>query len=203
MSIEFLITSLFVVLAPGTGVIYTLAHGLSRGSVVSVFAAFGCTLGILPHIAAAVFGLAALLHASALAFQIVKFLGVAYLLYMAWGIWREKGALAVGTQTDARSLWGVVTKGVLINIFNPKLSMFFPAFLPQFVSPMADRATIQMLGLGGVFMAMTLAVFIAYGLFAAAIRNQIISKPKIMTWFRRAFAVTFVGLGVKLALAER
>ncbi len=203
MSTEFLITSFIVVIAPGTGVLYTLAHGLSRGSLVSVVAAFGCTLGILPHIAATVLGLAALLHASALAFEIVKYLGVAYLLYMAWGVLREKGALSVEAEVDVRSLGGVVIKGILINILNPKLSMFFLAFLPQFIAPGADGAAWQMLGLGGVFMAMTFAVFVLYGLFAAAVRDSIITRPRVMAWFRYAFAGAFVGLGLKLALAER
>ncbi len=203
MSSEFLITSFIVVIVPGTGVLYTLAHGLSRGAAVSVVAAFGCTLGILPHIAATVLGLAALLHASALAFEVVKYLGVAYLLYMAWGVLKEKGALAVEAEVDSRSMMGVIVKGILINILNPKLSMFFLAFLPQFVSTGAEGAAWRMLGLGAVFMAMTFAVFILYGLFAAAVRDSIISRPTVMAWFRRAFAGAFIALGLKLALAER
>jgi len=203
MSTEFLITSFIVVIVPGTGVLYTLAHGLSRGAMVSVVAAFGCTLGILPHIAATVLGLAALLHASAVAFEVVKYLGVAYLLYMAWGILQEKGALAVEAEVDSRSMGGVIVKGILINILNPKLSMFFLAFLPQFVSSGAGGGAWRMLGLGVVFMAMTFAVFIVYGLFAAAVRDSIISRPRVMAWFRRAFAGAFVALGLKLALAER
>ncbi|MBT3373349.1 MAG: LysE family translocator [Rhodospirillaceae bacterium] len=203
MSTEFLLTSFIVVIVPGTGVLYTLAHGLSRGAMASVVAAFGCTLGILPHIAATVLGLAALLHASALAFEIVKYLGVAYLLYMAWGVLQEKGALAVEAEVDNRPMGGVIIKGILINILNPKLSMFFLAFLPQFVSTGSDGAALRMLGLGAVFMAMTFAVFILYGLFAAAVRDSIISRPKVMIWFRRAFAGAFIALGLKLALAER
>ena len=203
MSTEFLITSFIVVIVPGTGVLYTLAHGLSRGAMVSVVAAFGCTLGILPHIAATVLGLAALLHASAVAFEVVKYLGVPYLLYMAWAILQEKGALAVEAEVDSCSMGGVIVKGILINILNPKLSIFFLAFLPQFVSSGAGGGAWRMLGLGVVFMAMTFAVFIVYGLFAAAVRDSIISRPRVMAWFRRAFAGAFVALGLKLALAER
>jgi threonine/homoserine/homoserine lactone efflux protein len=95
MTLEFLLTSMIVVLMPGTGVIYTLSSGLFQGRAASIAAAFGCTLGILPHMAASMLGLAALLHASAVAFQVVKFAGVAYLLYLAWGVWRETGALRV------------------------------------------------------------------------------------------------------------
>ena len=134
MSREFLITSLIVVASPGTGVLYTLAAGLSRGSRASIVAAFGCTLGIVPHMAAAIMGLAALLHTSALAFQIFKYLGVAYLLYMAWNTLREHGALQVEKEVGARSALQVTVTGILINILNPKLSIFFLAFLPQFVS---------------------------------------------------------------------
>ena len=203
MSIDFLITSLIVIVSPGTGVLYTLATGLSRGSRASVVAAFGCTLGIVPHMAAAVMGLAALLHTSAIAFQTLKYLGVAYLLYMAWNALRERGALKVDKQVTARSAAKVIVEAVLINILNPKLSIFFFAFLPQFVSAGEQRPLQHMLMLSGVFMALTFAVFVGYGLFAAAIRSHVISRPRVLTWMRRSFAAGFVALGGKLALADR
>src|SRR2546430_3666952 len=128
MSLEFLITSLIVIVSPGTGVLYTLAAGLSRGARASVVAAFGCTLGIVPHMAAAILGLAALLHTSALAFQTLKYLGVAYLLYMAWSALKEKGALSVEKEVGAHSAVDVTVTAILINILNPKLSIFFLAF---------------------------------------------------------------------------
>jgi threonine/homoserine/homoserine lactone efflux protein len=134
VSVDFLITSLIVVASPGTGVLYTLAAGLSRGSRASVVAAFGCTLGIVPHMAAAIMGLAALLHTSALAFQTLKYVGVAYLLYMAWNALKETGTLTVDREIGTRSAMQVITSAILINILNPKLSVFFFAFLPQFVS---------------------------------------------------------------------
>lgn len=203
MSIEFLITSLVVVATPGTGVLYTLAAGLSRGARASVLAAFACTLGILPHIAAAITGLAALLHTSALAFQVLKYLGVAYLLYMAWNTLKEHGALRVEKETAPRSTRQVIVSGVLVNILNPKLSIFFFAFLPQFVSADEPAALLRMLELSAVFMALTFVIFVGYGIFAAAVRNHVISRPRVMTWLRRTFAAAFVGLGAKLALAER
>ena len=203
MTVEFLITTLIVVISPGTGVLYTLAAGLSRGSRASVVAAFGCTLGIVPHMAAAILGLAALLHTSALAFQLLKWLGVAYLLYMAWNALKEHGALKVESPVGARSDLGVIVHAILINVLNPKLSIFFFAFLPQFV-PADDGAPLQlMLLLSGVFMLVTLVVFIGYGLFAAAVRKHIISRPKVLTWMRRTFAAAFVALGARLAFAER
>jgi len=203
VSIEFLITSLIIIVSPGTGVLYTLAAGLSRGSRASVVAAFGCTLGIVPHMAAAIMGLAAILHASALAFQTFKYLGVAYLLYMAWSALRERGALRVEKEVGARSALQVTVNAILINILNPKLSIFFFAFLPQFVSAHDPHPLSHMLVLSAVFMLLTFVVFVGYGLFAAAIRNHVISRPRVLTWMRRAFAGAFVALGAKLALTDR
>jgi threonine/homoserine/homoserine lactone efflux protein len=203
VSIEFLVTSLIVVASPGTGVLYTLAAGLSRGSRASAVAAFGCTLGIVPHMAAAVMGLAALLHTSALAFHTLKYLGVAYLLYMAWNALQEQGALRVEQEVGTRSARQVITSAILINILNPKLSIFFFAFLPQFVSAQEAHPLARMLELSAVFMLLTFVVFVGYGLFAAAIRNHVVSRPRVLTWMRRTFAAAFVALGAKLALAER
>jgi threonine/homoserine/homoserine lactone efflux protein len=203
MTIEFLITSLIVIASPGTGVLYTLAAGLSRGSRASVVAAFGCTLGIVPHMAAAILGLAALLHTSALAFQTFKWLGVAYLLYMAWMTLKEHGALRVESQLGTRSAAKVTVEAILINILNPKLSIFFFAFLPQFVSGDETSPLAHMLLLSAVFMALTFFVFVAYGLFAAAVRDNVISRPRVLIWMRRTFAAAFVALGAKLAAAER
>jgi threonine/homoserine/homoserine lactone efflux protein len=203
MSPDFLITSLIVVVSPGTGVLYTLAAGLARGPRASVVAAFGCTLGIIPHMAAAVMGLAALLHASALAFQTLKVLGVAYLLYMAWSSLREGGAFRLDPQVKPRRAADVIVSAILINLLNPKLSIFFFAFLPQFVTAAEPHPLARMLELSAVFMLLTFVVFVGYGLFAASIRRHVITRPLIMTWMRRSFAAAFGALGVKLALADR
>jgi threonine/homoserine/homoserine lactone efflux protein len=203
MSLSFLLTSLIVIVSPGTGVLYTLAAALSRGSRASVAAAFGCTLGIVPHIAAAMLGLAAVLHTSALAFAALKWLGVMYLLYMAWQALRERGALKVDGRVDARSTAKVVVTGFLINILNPKLSIFFLAFLPQFIAADDGHPMLRMLELSAAFMAMTFMVFVVYGLFAASVRDRIVTRPRAMTWLRRAFAGGFAALGARLALAER
>ena len=203
MSIEFLITSFIIVVSPGTGVLYTLATGLSRGARASVVAAFGCTLGIVPHMAAAIFGLAALLHTSALAFETFKYLGCAYLLYLAWSAWRERGALTVQPELSQRSAAQITVKAILVNVLNPKLAIFFLAFLPQFVRADEPHLIAHMVGLSAVFMLMTLLVFIVYGLFAAAVRDHVVSRPRVLAWMRRAFAGAFLGLGVKLALASR
>ena len=203
MSPEFLLTSLIVIIVPGTGVLYTLAFGLSRGWRASVLAAVGCTFGIVPHIAASIVGLAALLHTSAVAFQIVKYLGVAYLLYMAWSFLREGGALQVSERTEPVAATKIILNGFLLNILNPKLSLFFLAFLPQFVPAAAANATGTMLILAATFMVMTFIVFVGYGAFASATRRYVISSPRVLTWMRRGFAGAFGALGVRLALAER
>lgn len=203
MSIEFLVTSLIVVVSPGTGVLYTLATGLSRGTRASIVAAFGCTLGIVPHMAAAITGLAAILHTSAVAFEILRYLGVAYLLYMAWRTLREHGALSVDADVPPLSALRIIMRGILLNFLNPKLSIFFFAFLPQFVSPSDPAVLWRMLELSAVFMLMTFAVFIVYGAFAAYLRRTVISNPGVLTWMRRTFAGAFALLGLQLALTAR
>jgi threonine/homoserine/homoserine lactone efflux protein len=203
MTLEFLLVTLIIVASPGTGVIYTLAAGLARGGKASVLAAFACTLGIVPHLLAAMLGLTALLHTSAPAYEIVKYAGVAYLLWMAWQSLREHGALRIDARPDPRSHLRVIVDGIAINILNPKLSIFFVAFLPQFIAADETHVMSRMLELSGVFMLVTFVVFAIYGLFAAAMREHVISRPAVMTWMRRTFAAAFVALGARLALQER
>ena len=203
MTWSFLLTTLIVVASPGTGVLYTLAVALTRGSRASLAAAFGCTLGIVPQMIAAMLGLAAILHTSAMAFAALKWGGVVYLLYMAWQALRERGALAVDTEIKPRSNGRVIVTAILINILNPKLSIFFLAFLPQFIAVDEAQPLARMVELSGVFMAMTFAVFAIYGLFAASVRDRVITRPKVMAWLRRSFAAGFAVLGAKLAFAER
>ncbi len=203
MSVEFLLISLIVVATPGTGVVYTLAAGFTRGARASVVAAIGCTLGIVPHMAAAITGLAALLHTSAVAFGVLKYLGVAYLLYMAWTMLKDDGALAVEQEDAPGSSRKTITTGIVINILNPKLTTFFFAFLPQFVSPRDPHGLLRMLELSAVFMLITLVVFVIYGVFAAAVREQVVTRPRVLAWMRRIFAGSFVALGAKLAFTRQ
>jgi threonine/homoserine/homoserine lactone efflux protein len=206
VSVEFLLTTLIVVVTPGAGVLYTLAAGLSRGARASVVAATGCTLGVVPHMLAAITGLAALLHTSALAFQVLKYIGVAYLLYLAWSTWRDRSSLTVADPDHApaaRSARKVIVSGILINILNPKLTIFFFAFLPQFVSTDAPSALPHMLELSAIFMLVTFIVFVGYGVFAAAVRNQVISRPRVVSWMRRVFAGCFAALAGRLAFTEQ
>jgi len=203
MSPEFLATALVVVLVPGTGVIYTLATGLGQGKRAAIAAAFGCTLGILPAMLAAILGLAAVLHASALAFQVVKWAGVAFLLWLAWGTLKERGAFDVTPDRARRGYTAIMIRAVLLNTLNPKLSIFFLAFLPQFVDPAAAAPLAEMVVLSIVFMAMTFVVFVGYGFAASAVRARVLASARIMAWMRRTFAAAFVALGAKLALTAR
>lgn len=203
MGIEFLITSLVVVISPGPGALLTVAAGLSGGARAAAVTALGCTLGIVPHLLAAVTGLAALLHASATAFDILRYAGVAYLLYMGWATWRSPAALKVRADAPARSTGGRIAEAMLVNLLNPKLSLFFLTFLPQFIAPGEAQPAERMAQLSLVFMAMTLVVFLGYGVFAARFRDQVLQRPSVLVWLRRGFAAAFVALGGKLALMQR
>lgn len=200
ISAQFLLTAFIVVLAPGTGVVYTLALGLGQGKRAALWAAMGCTLGILPHLAAAVLGLAAILHTSALLFTAMKIAGVAYLLYLAWQAVKDGGTLALRAERNTSSGWATCRRAALINILNPKLSIFFLALLPPFLSGAPDTATQEMVLLGAIFMLMTFAVFVLYGLFAAQARDYVLGSARIMRWLNRSFAAIFVALAGRLAL---
>ena len=208
---EFLTTALIVVLIPGTGVLYTLAMAMAGGLRTGTVAALGCTFGIVPHLLASVLGLAALLHASAVAFQAVKLAGVAYLLWLAWGLWRDTGALspssdgsgAGGPRPSIGRLVRVAVRGALINVLNPKLSIFFLAFLPQFVPADAPDALVRMTALGAMFMLMTFVVFVGYAVAADAISRRVLASARVVRWTQRAFAAAFAGFALRLAVAER
>lgn len=200
ISIQFFLTAIVVVLIPGTGVIYTLALGLGQGRHAAVAAAFGCTLGIVPHLLAATLGLAAILHTSALLFTAIKFAGVAYLLYLAWASLSAGGTLAIDPARTQETGWRIARRGALINILNPKLSIFFLALLPPFLSGNPATATIEMIWLGAIFMVLTFAIFVLYGTFAAAARSRILQSTRAMRWLNRSFAAVFAALAGKLAL---
>ncbi|RXJ80758.1 lysine transporter LysE [Arcobacter sp. F2176] len=203
ISMEFLLTSLVVVLIPGTGVLYTVSTGLFFGKRASFFASLGCTLGIVPSLLASILGLAVVIHTSALAFQIVKYAGVVYLLYLAYLMWKSNDSLSLNEEINAKGVLSITLKGFLINILNPKLTIFFLAFLPQFLPINNASYTSDMLSLGAIFMLMTFIVFILYGLLSNSIRNYLINSQKISRFIQRAFAGTFALLGIKLAFANQ
>jgi threonine/homoserine/homoserine lactone efflux protein len=203
VSITFLLTSLVICVSPGTGALYSIGAGLTRGARASILAAFACTLGVVPHAVAAITGLAALLHASGVAFAVVKYAGVAYLLYLAWATWRDTGALSVERSPQRRTPRQVIVSGVTLNLLNPKLTVFFFAFLPQFVPAGSPHSFARMVGLSAVFMAMTFLTFVTYGLLAAATRERVLGRPVLLARLRKVCAAFFVALGGRLALESR
>ena len=203
MSAAFLLTALVIVATPGTGALFTIAAGLARGTRAALLAAFACTLGTVPHLVAAITGLAAVLHASGVAFETIKYLGVAYLLWMAWTTWRDTGALRVEDAPHPGSRRAVIASGITVNLLNPKLTIFFFAFLPQFVSASGASATVQMLWLSAVFMAMTFVVFAVYGVIAGTLRDRVLSRPRLVDRIRKTFAASFALLGARLAVESQ
>lgn len=203
ISIEFLITSLIVVLIPGTGVLFTISTGLVQGRKASVYAALGCTAGIVPHLLATIFGLAAIMHTSALAFEVLKFAGVLYLFYLAYMTWRDKSGFEAQAISSRSSALSLATKAFLLNILNPKLTIFFLAFLPQFVKPETTSPLSDMVVLSAVFMLMTFVIFVIYGLLAHSFRHSVMESHRVQTWLRYGFALTFAGLGIQLASSSQ
>lgn len=202
-TMEFFLTSLIVVLLPGTGVVFTVSTGLAHGRAAGVFAAIGCTLGILPHLLSTALGLAAIMHTSAVAFQVLKYAGAAYLLYLAVATWRDRSQFAAQDLQKRSGAGGLVFKAFLLNILNPKLTIFFMAFLPQFVKPGASSPVVQLLALSAAFMGMTFAVFVLYGLLAHAFRQVVIESTRVQAWLRRGFAGAFAVLAAQVAVSER
>ena len=202
LSPEFLLTSLIVVLIPGTGTVYTVSTGLFYGPRASLAAALGCTLGIVPHLLASILGLSFVLHMSALVFQGLKYAGAAYLLYLAWAMWRDQGALSFGSASPEQSARQIIVRAILLNLLNPKLTLFFFAFLPLAISPDAASPLAELLGLSLVFMALTLAVFAVYGVLASSVRKHVARSPRVILWLRRSFATAFAALGLRLAVTD-
>ena len=203
VSLQFLITSLIVVLIPGTGVIYTVSTGLTQGKKASLYVALGCTLGIVPHLLATILGLAALMHTSAVAFQLLKWAGVVYLFYVAWGTWRDKSAFQLDDNPSRTHALGLISKAILMNVLNPKLTIFFLAFLPQFIPVNSTHVLAPMLLLSAIFMLMTLAVFVVYGLLAHTFRHFVVESARVQTFLRYGFTAAFIGLASKLALTNK
>jgi threonine/homoserine/homoserine lactone efflux protein len=197
MSTEFLLTSLIVVIIPGTGTIYTVSTGLLHGWRSSIAAAIGCTLGIVPHLLISLFGLSFVVRSSPILFEILKYAGV---LYLAWNMWFDNSSLEFDSASSGASPAQIVIKAILLNLLNPKLTVFFLAFLPLFIPSKTVSPIRELLALSLAFMAITLIVFVLYGVLASGFRRQVLRSPAVMLWLRRAFAVTFVALSVSLAM---
>ena len=201
MSPEILLTAFIVCITPGIGVVYTLSMTLGGGLRAGLWATLGCTIATVLHMGVAMAGLAAVLHTSAVLFQVIKFAGVAYLLWMAWAVLQSTGALAIEA-ADGGSAGRIVWRGILLNALNPKLPLFFVAFLPQFM-PAGDATALgPMVQLGAAFSAITFGTFVLYAVIAASGRRAILSQPAVLIWMKRAFAVSFAVLGARLAFEK-
>lgn len=196
---EFLLTSLIIVLLPGTGVIYTVSAGLFQGWRASTIAAIGCTMANIPHMSISILGLSAILQMNAYVLHFIKLAGALYLIYLAWEMWNSSGSLEFIQPSSRRGYWKTLSRGFIINILNPKLTLFFLAYLPLFVTPGASSPTNQMVVLSITFMAMTVGIFILYGFLANGVRHYVVNSPRVITFLQRVFAATFVVLSAKLA----
>jgi threonine/homoserine/homoserine lactone efflux protein len=204
MSVEFLLTSLVVAAIPGTGVVYTVSSSIGGGWRRGLFAAIGCTLGIVPHILAAMLGLSAIMQAGSVVFEAVRWAGVAYLVFMGVSMIREGGTLQLDDQDDQHGSMGlVVRRGIVLNLLNPKLTMFFFAFLPQFLNTPPGLLDLRLIGLGGIFMLMTLAVFAVYAYASATVRDRVLGAPVILRWVKRSLGALLIGLAARLAVTDR
>ena len=204
MSVEFLLTSLVVVLIPGTGVVYTVSSSIGGGRRRGLLAAIGCTLGIVPHVLAAMLGLSGIMQAGSVVFEVVRYAGVAYLVFMGVSMIRDAGALPLDAgNVPAESVGPIVRRGILLNVLNPKLTLFFFAFLPQFLGTSPGLLDAELIWLGGVFMLMTLAVFAVYAFASAAFRDLVLAAPVARRRIERALGAFLIGFAAKLALTDR
>jgi len=200
---EFLLTSLIVVLIPGTGAVYTITTGITLKWKASIVAAIGCTLGIIPHVLASILGLSAILNMSAQVFSVLKLVGSAYLLYLAWNMWREAGKLELNKKNTETSISQIILKAIAINLLNPKLTIFFFAFLPLFVSRNSSSPTLEMIMLSVIFMGITLLVFALYGILSSGISAYLINSSKAVKRMQQAFAIILAGFAIQLAVSEK
>ncbi|EJV0836015.1 LysE family translocator [Salmonella enterica subsp. enterica serovar Chester] len=199
MSMEYLITVLVICLSPGIGVVYTLSATLGGGWKAGFWASTGCTIATIIHLLIAMAGLAAIIHTSAVLFQTIKFAGVLYLFWMAWIILKDRSGLSVKAEKSVTP-GRLLSRGILLNILNPKLPLFFMAFIPQFVP--AGSSMVLLPELGIIFTIVTFTVFMGYVALAAAGRQHILESATAMSWLRRAFAASFAALGLKLAIEK-
>jgi threonine/homoserine/homoserine lactone efflux protein len=199
----FIVSGLLLNMTPGVDTLYIVGRGTTQGWRAGAVAALGIGAGCIVHTLAAAAGLSAILATSATAFMLIKWVGAAYLVYLGVTLLLSRSRAGARVAPPRATLSRVFAQGFLTNVLNPKVALFFLAFLPQFIAADEGHPLLRMLQLSGAFMAMTFAVFVLYGLFAASVRDRIVTRPAAMTWLRRGFAGAFAALGARLALAER
>lgn len=202
ISISFILTSLVVILIPGTGVIYTVSTGLSSNRKYCIVAAIGCTLGIIPHLIASILGISAIMHTSATIFKVVKYIGVIYLVYLGYGLIKSRDMIVLDEKREKVHSLRIIGKGVLLNLLNPKLTLFFLSFIPQYLVPSKYGYTTQMIILSLIFMGMTLLVFILYGVLANSFKHFIKNSRRVTERIQQSFGLIMIGFAAKLAISD-
>lgn len=201
--IAFVFAAMLLTLMPGPDILFVLAQSMTQGKKAGVMTALGLCTGITVHTLAAALGISAIFYHSTTAFQIVKYAGAIYLLYLAWQAFKERKE-GIGEQASVTLNYSALyKKGILMNILNPKVSLFFLAFLPQFVTPSAGQVPLQMIILGILFMLQAIVVFTVISFLAGMIANKLLKNPKVATYINWSKIVLFTGLGLRLALTEK
>jgi threonine/homoserine/homoserine lactone efflux protein len=198
----FIAASALLAIAPGPDVIYVLTRGIAQGRRAGLAAALGFASGCLFHTALAALGVAALIRSSPIAFDLVRYAGAAYLVWIGIQALRHRSAFSVEAASDTRALATIFKQSVVGNMLNPKVTLFFLAFLPQFVNARAGNVALQMALLGVVFMVVTIVVFGAVAIFAAMIGDWVRRKPAIGERLNVFAGLTFIALGIRVALPD-
>ncbi|BCS53896.1 LysE family translocator [Geobacter sp. SVR] len=198
----FLAASMALTIAPGPDNIFVMTQGITRGRKPAIVTALGMCSGITVHTTAAAFGISAVFYSSVVAFNVVKFAGAFYLLYLAFKTLQNRSGLRL-SHVDDLPLSALFRRGFIMNVLNPKVAMFFLAFLPQFIKPDSPYFPLQMLLLGFIFMVQSVIIFCMIGYFSANIGTYLFAKPTIAKYFDWLTAGVFGSLGIRLVLAER
>ena len=194
----FFFATLLVVIAPGPGMLFVISRSIAGGRKAGIVSALGASAGIAVHILAAGFGLSLILIATETGFRIMKWVGGIYLIFLAWKAFTHRQALTLESGKDDTGHTSVFWQGLLVNALNPKVALFFIAFIPQFVNPASGSVSVQMMVLGTIFMVLTVIIFSAYGISAAIIRRWLIERPRVNRLIDWATGSLFVFLGIRM-----
>ena len=199
----FIAASWALIIAPGPDMLYVITRGMAHGRRAGILSAIGVICGILVHTTAAAFGLTLIFQTSAYAFLVVKYLGAIYLIYLGIKAWRDKNVFRFQPSSSPVSFHRLFWQGVLSNVLNPKIAIFFLAFLPQFVDKTASQVTLQLIVLGLTFAILGLGFLLVVGYSSGAIGSWITRRPGYTQFLGRLSGGILIGLGVRLALTER
>nr|WP_228130175.1 LysE family translocator [Desulfotalea psychrophila] len=203
VALTFLFASVVLALVPGPDNIFVLTQSALHGRRSGIAVVFGLCTGVIFHSCAVALGVAVIFQTSALAFTVLKFLGAAYLAYLAWLSFRTKGSPLVAGEGLEQDRWKLYRRGILMSITNPKVSIFFLAFLPQFADPARGPVSLAVLLLGALFMCSTVVIFGLIALLAGSLGEYLHRSKNVQVWLHKIAGTVYLGLAVKLALLER